>query len=147
MAGRPLQRRTRKAQVKLVFLLCGLSCLALDSPLRVDSDDPKTVLLGSGTWHLDNTLVLGNAHSNLTIAAAPGAKPVISGDVPVADWRREGELWVAETEMASVRQLYAGLRRLPRSRIPNEGWLRADKLSTSTENIDRSNDNRLLINE
>jgi hypothetical protein len=58
-----------------------------------------------------------------------------------------GDAWVAQTSLHSVRQLYAGSTRLPRARIPNIGWLRADQLSTLNEDIDRDNDNRPLIND
>jgi hypothetical protein len=130
----------------IVFLIClsGPAETLQNSPLLRDGSD-RSLVLGDGVWHLGDTLVLTAEHSGMTIAAAPGAKPVISGGVAIVDWQRDGELWVSKTTLKDVRQLYHGLTRLPRARIPNTGWLRADKLSTITDNIDRSDDTRPLI--
>ncbi|MFT5131114.1 MAG: hypothetical protein ACI8W8_004749, partial [Rhodothermales bacterium] len=133
----------------LGFAAFGFAQTTLDSPL-LDSaaSDDKTLVLRGGSWFLDETLILDEQFSGLSIIAAPGAKPVISGGVPITNWKRGTDgVWSAQTTLATVRQLYAGLQRLPRARTPNTGWLRADQLSTLNEDIDRDNDNRPLINE
>lgn len=92
-----------------------------------------TVVLHAGRHELAAPLVLGPEHSGLTLAAAPGARPVLSGGSRVTGWRRDEAapgLWrVTLPEVASGRwhfhQLFVNGRRAQRARTPNEGFLRA----------------------
>lgn len=92
-----------------------------------------TILLHSGRHELAAPLELGAGSSGLTLAAAPGAKPVLSGGVRITGWRRaEGSagLWrVTLPEVAAGRwyfhQLFVDDRRAPRARTPNGGFFRA----------------------
>lgn len=124
--------------------------------LRDDGySEPVTIYLREGRHQLDETLVLrvadgGPATSGelvfeqygagkimdpyLTIAAYPGENPVLSGGVPVNDWRRpeknmidlpaeaEGNVWVANMPegMEKFYTLYDGNGRLSRAR--NSGF-------------------------
>lgn len=98
-----------------------------------------TILLHDGTHRIPQTLVLGLQDTpaeggRLTFAAAAGARPIISGGVPIRDWRRvaageeplgtpeiaRGKLWVAtvpeEISAGRFYTLYDGLTALPRAR-------------------------------
>jgi hypothetical protein len=99
-----------------------------------DGGNVRIVLRG-GIHRLDRTLVLGLADSlppgrTLTFEAYPGERPVLSGGVPVSQWRklRAGEgaglpaaarekIWVADVPAGTAfRALYDGERPLPRAR-------------------------------
>ncbi len=97
------------------------------------AEAPVTILLAEGRYELEETLRLGPDDSNLTIAAAPGAKPVVSGGTVIRGWKRDPgnpRLW--RVEIPSVRegdwyfhQLFVDGRRAQRARTPNEGYFRA----------------------
>ncbi len=95
------------------------------------------VLLRGGNYFLEEPLRFGledagSGESTITYAAYPGERPVISGGVPIKEWRmlrREeepahlcraarGRLWVAEVpeRARGARALFSGLRRLRRAR-------------------------------
>src|SRR5215217_8021090 len=46
------------------------------------------IVLADGTYFLNAPLVLTPEHSGVTIEAAPGAKPVISGGRKITGWRK-----------------------------------------------------------
>jgi len=110
-----------------------------------------TLLLEDGIWLLDAPLTLRQEHSDLTIRATEGL-PIISGGLRIRDWLPVADrpgAWFANVPNKElvVRQLYSRKQgRLTRSRIPNRGWLRADKLSTVTIDVNREG-NRDVVND
>ncbi len=88
-----------------------------------------TLVLADGVHRLDIPLTFGPGDSRITLAAAPGARPVLSGAVDVTGWEplpgRPGA-WHAPSPArlegrATPRQLFInGARAIP-ARIPNEG--------------------------
>lgn len=85
---------------------------------------PMMVLVRGGRHELSQALTFGPEDSNVTYAAYPGEKPVISGGRLITGWTRgEGALWTAKVE-GRFNQLFADGRRQPRARHPNEGYLR-----------------------
>ena len=102
--------------------------------------DAVTILLRKGTYPLTEPVVLTPEDSGasekqpLTIAAYPGAKPVLSGGRPIAGWKRvEGklDLWQAEVPEARdgkwyFRSLFVNGERKQRARMPNAGYFTAD---------------------
>jgi hypothetical protein len=82
------------------------------------------VELAGGTYRLDAPLHFGpqdsgrNGH-RIVWEAAPGARPVLSGGVPIGGWHRDTgnpKLWSAAVPASlRTRQLYADGRRVPRS--------------------------------
>jgi len=91
------------------------------------NNPPVTVLLLEGRHVLSETLALTPSDSDVTYAAAPGARPVLSGGVRVTKWSRHNErLWVAEVPWLRQRaepfsQLFVSGVRRPCARTPNEG--------------------------
>jgi len=98
--------------------------------------------LAPGDYFLAGEIELGPRHEGLEIVSEEGGA-VLSGGVPLAGWQRvEGEkdLWSVENPVADVivRQLFHREDgRMQRSRIPNEGWLRGDALSTVDFDVNR----------
>ena len=93
---------------------------------------PVTILLRGGTYTLAKPLTLapqdsGSPDALLTFAAYPNERPVISGGVPVAGWKRlEGDLWTAPAPPAALkpdglRQLFVNGQRRNRARWPATG--------------------------
>ncbi|HVU32198.1 MAG TPA: hypothetical protein VHE61_02105 [Opitutaceae bacterium] len=107
----------------------------LAQPLRHAGHDVRIVLRG-GRYQLDETLVLSDQEAGrLAFVAFPGETPIISGGVPVTNWRRvpaaeepagtttaaHGHLWVADLPATRggawrFHALYDGLDFLPRAR-------------------------------
>ncbi|MCC7375753.1 MAG: right-handed parallel beta-helix repeat-containing protein [Verrucomicrobiales bacterium] len=93
---------------------------------------PHTIQLIAGRHELTETLRLEPADSNLTIEAAPGAEPVVSGGRRLTGWVADPSvrgLWkLMLPEVAAgkwyFQQLFADGKRLQRARTPNEGFLR-----------------------
>lgn len=76
-----------------------------------------TVLIRGGVYRLDEPLVLGPADSDIVFRAYPGESPVISGGVPVDDWREDtGGRWKASADLRDFRQLYVNGKRAQRAR-------------------------------
>lgn len=90
-------------------------------------DGTATVLVHHGTYRLDETFVLTPQDSGTTYQAAPDARPVVSGGVPVANWRArrdgswEAPLPVVAGEPLVLNQLFRNGRRCLRARTPNVG--------------------------
>jgi hypothetical protein len=104
------------------------------------ADASRRIILHGGTYRLGKTLALGpqdnpGAERTVSFEAYPGEHPVISGGVPVTQWRRLGpeeapelpsaaraHVWVADLPARDggwhFRTLYAGFSRLPRARSP-----------------------------
>ncbi len=93
-----------------------------DGGERVETNLPS----GAFEWHhlRDNYV---------TYAAYPGEKPVISGAVPVTNWRKNGNIWIAPFRQGNVSALIADGKKQTLARIPNTGYftLRTTPLSTS----------------
>lgn len=99
----------------------------------VDALEPGgTLVLQDGLYHLPAPLRLGPAKDPkkpVRLVAAPNAKPVLSGAVVLGPWKSAGkDLWTCTLPEGApfFRQLFDldSQKTLPRSRIPNEGWLR-----------------------
>lgn len=86
--------------------------------------DAATVLLHDGTYRLTRTFELdardsGKAGGKTVYAAAPGARPVLSGAQPVEGWQAEGKgIFAAPCEGDAFRQLFVDGRWAPRARGP-----------------------------
>ncbi|MBL9136538.1 MAG: right-handed parallel beta-helix repeat-containing protein [Verrucomicrobiales bacterium] len=102
---------------------------------------PHTIQLANGRYELAETLRLEPADSGLTLEAAIGAQPVLSGGRRLVGWVRDASvegLW--KVTLPEVRagqwyfqQLFADGRRLQRARTPNEGFFRTTAaLGTNT---------------
>ena len=70
---------------------------AHDAIRAASSGKPGRIILQSGVY--DNArLLLESRDSGLTIEAAPGAKPTLSGGLPVTGWERDGKFLSAKIE-------------------------------------------------
>lgn len=115
-----------------------------DGGERVETNLPS----GAFEWHhlRDNYV---------TYAAYPGEKPVISGAVPVTNWVKRGNLWVAPFEQGDVSSLNANSNKQILARYPNEGYFTLRKTPGSTSEIpfktgdlknwNEMEDNRIVI--
>lgn len=88
---------------------------------------PATIILFSGEYLLERPLVLYGVDSDLTIAAAPGAEPVLVGGRRLGGWKRTPEGWF-EADLSGIPALPAWLHLLvvdgqarPRARLPETG--------------------------
>jgi hypothetical protein len=102
-------------------------------------DRDVLVILKQGRYQLDRPLILtaqdsGTKHHAVTYTAFPaytwpGDRVVISGGHTLSGWEKsEDQLWQASVPGAlSIRQLFKNNCRLPRSRTPNQGYLRIQK--------------------
>lgn len=106
---------------------------SLDEPLiftpedggeRVETNLPS----GAFEWHhlRDNYV---------TYAAYPGEKPVISGAIPVKNWKKEGLVWNAPFSHDSVPALIANGKKQTLARTPNEGYFTLRNTPASTSEI------------
>jgi len=99
------------------------------------------ILLRTGTYRLGSTLVIrpedsGTEASPTMIEAAPGEKPIISGGIPLTNWRKVegnisglpasavGHVWVADSpsfngQLLEFRQLWVDGHKAIRARTPN----------------------------
>lgn len=103
--------------------------------LKMMRYEPIRVVLRGGTYTLDapvevGSLASGTRQSPTVFEAFPGERPILSGGVILKGWQPEGggrvRLQVPEAAGGNWRplSLYLGERRLPRARLPKEGWLR-----------------------
>ncbi|MCF7854882.1 MAG: right-handed parallel beta-helix repeat-containing protein [Candidatus Pacebacteria bacterium] len=90
-----------------------------------------TIVLHGGRYELDEPLRLDPRDSGLTLAAAPGESPVLSGGRVLTGWEPEpdGRLWSApapgtETGAWDFRQLYVEGEARPNARLPETGTWR-----------------------
>ena len=95
-----------------------------DGGERVETNLPS----GAFEWHhlRDNYV---------TYAAYPGEKPVISGAVPVKNWEKRGNIWVASFNKEEVPALIANGKKQTLARYPNQGYLTLRKTPASTSEI------------
>ena len=68
----------------------------------------------------------------VTYAAYPGEKPVITGEVPVTGWKKEGQLWTAPFNADSVAMLVANGKKQILARTPDEGYFTPPTISSNT---------------
>jgi hypothetical protein len=97
--------------------------------LRVGGNqEPVTVLLRGGTYGLEAPFILGPQDSNVTYAAYPDERPILSGGQEITGFRPgPGELWVAPLPGVAegrwaFRQLWVNGQRRQPARSPNEGF-------------------------
>ncbi|MEM7602650.1 MAG: right-handed parallel beta-helix repeat-containing protein [Verrucomicrobiota bacterium] len=103
----------------------------------------KEILLGEGLFLLADTAALGGEWSGVRLVGA-GEDTIISGAVETGSWEKvsaDGDLWRCQSPLSRdepVRQLFeVEGGRLPRSRMPNTGWYRGDRLSTIDFDVNR----------
>ena len=100
---------------------------ARDAARNAGAEQPRTILLISGTYYVEKPLVLDARDSRLTIAAASGATPVLVGGRRLTGWKKDGDgLWAAEVPAVArgewdFRMLMVDGRLCPRARMPKEG--------------------------
>lgn len=93
-----------------------------------------TVVLADGVYHLTETVKIDESASGITVCAAPGTRPVISGGRTLSGWTLEKDgLWSASVPWMTSRE--NGFRQLvvngelrPRSRLPKQGFFTAATL-------------------
>ncbi len=100
-------------------------------------EKPMRVLIRGGTYRVSEPVVFaaedsGTREAPITYAACPGEKPVLSGGVPIAGWKKEagGPLWTTTVPKVKegkwyFRQLFVDGRRCTPARIPNGDCFRA----------------------
>jgi hypothetical protein len=95
--------------------------------LRAKGDNsPATVLLRGGVYRLPETFVLTPQDSDVTYAAYPGERPIISGGRVITGWKKgAGSIWSAPAA-GQFRQLFVNGRRALRARTPTNGFYRID---------------------
>ena len=95
-----------------------------DGGERVETNLPS----GAFEWHhlRDNYV---------TYSAYPGEKPVISGALPVTNWKKSGNIWVAPFEHGDVSALIADGKKQTLARIPNKDYFTLTKTPASTSEI------------
>ena len=95
-----------------------------DGGERVETNLPS----GAFEWHhlRDNYV---------TYAAYPGEKPVISGAIPIKNWKQDGKVWIAPFNSAEVPSLIANGKKQTLARTPNQGYFTLRKTPSSTSEI------------
>jgi len=97
-----------------------------------DLTRPVTVLLRGGTYRIRKPVEFlpadsGSEKAPITYAAYPGAKPVISGGIPITGWKQGKDgIWTADVPLAGggrwrFRELWVNGRRCIPARTPNYG--------------------------
>lgn len=97
-------------------------------------EEPIRIVVNAGRYELKEVLQLGPEDSNLTFAAAPNAKVVISGGRQIKNWKRNAKdphVWEASVPEAregkwKFNQLFINGERKIRARTPNTGYFRVD---------------------
>lgn len=110
---------------------------------RAVSSGQKEIRLSGGLFLFPETWKIGSEANGLRIVGE-GETTILSGAVTAGSWELVDEhtnLWRSKSPLKSdqpVRQLFRrDGERLPRSRIPNAGWLRGDRLSTIDFDVNR----------
>ena len=68
----------------------------------------------------------------VTYAAFPGEKPVISGEVPVTGWKKNGKVWTSRLDADSAAMLVVNGKKQILARTPNQGYFTPTAISKST---------------
>ncbi len=58
----------------------------------------------------------------VTYAAYPGEKPVISGGIPVSDWKKNGKIWSTRLDADTAAMFIVNGKRQVLARTPNDGY-------------------------
>ena len=88
-------------------------------------DEPMTVHLAPGVHRVESTLEIHSAHTREKPLIFDGnGRAVISGGRRLTDWKISDGRWTHAWEGYPVRELFVNGERRPRSRFPNDGWLR-----------------------
>ena len=95
-----------------------------DGGERVETNLPS----GAFEWHhlRDNYI---------TYAAYPGEKPVISGAVPIKNWKKVGKVWVAPYDGDNVSTLNVNGKKQTLARYPNQDYLTLLKTPANSSEI------------
>jgi hypothetical protein len=96
-------------------------------------DKPATLILADGRHEIAATIEFTSEDSGLTVRAADGAKPILSGGKRLVGWQRDPaqpHLWRLDLPEARggnwvFHQLFLDGQRLQRARTPNTGYFRA----------------------
>ncbi len=87
---------------------------------------PARILLYTGRYH-NTSVELTSADSGLTIEAAPGARPLLLGGIPLSGWAKDGDRFHAAPlppgRATEPRVLIVNGRFCPRARFPESGVL------------------------
>jgi len=71
----------------------------------------------------------------VTYAAFPGEKPVISGKIPVSNWKKKGKLWTAHFDADTAAMLVVNGKREVLARTPDKGYFVPPAISKTTNEI------------
>jgi len=95
-----------------------------DGGERVETNLPS----GAFEWH--------HVRDNfVTYAAYPGEKPIISGAIPVNNWRKEGNVWIAPFTDEDVSSLIADGKKQTLARTPNTGYYKLRETPATTSEM------------
>lgn len=105
---------------------------AIERRRAVPSGEAVTITLHDGVHRLREPLVLGagdggTEQAPVVIAAAPGARPVVSGGRRLRGWKVQDGRWVLEIPEVKggvwdFIDLFVDSARRPRARLPKQGW-------------------------
>ncbi len=108
------------------------------------ADGFVVIHLMDGEYVLNRPLTLNAEDSNLSIQAAEGATPVISGGVTISGWRNSGKdgIWTAKVSAGVVgRHLYINDKRVVRARTKDGvGWVRLSNRPNPCNSVDCRDD-------
>lgn len=112
----------------------------------------KKIYLSEGTFLLPETWTISEKFNGVQIVGV-GIKTVLSGARETGLWElidKKQRLWRCKSPLNNrrpVRQMFLeGGERMQRSRMPNKGWFRGDRLSTINFDVNRVN-TREVANE
>lgn len=71
----------------------------------------------------------------VTYAAYPGEKPVITGAVPVKDWKKKGKVWTASLNADTAAMLLVDGENQTLARIPNTGYYTPSLVSATPDEL------------
>lgn len=102
---------------------------------RAGINGPMKVVIRGGTYRLDQAVVFEPVDSDASYVAYQGEHPIISGGTVIAGWKQSDQklgngdrLWTTEFH-GRIHQLFISGSRAQRSRLPAQGFYRADGAS------------------
>jgi len=114
-----------KSQTEGPFATLGAACRAAR---KLDAGGPRTIVMQTGWYFFDETLVLDDGDSGLTIESAPGANVCLCGGRKVTGWKKDGQTFYS-VELPGVRNREWDFRALVvngrfclRARVPEQGF-------------------------
>ena len=114
-----------KSQTEGPFATLGAACRAAR---KLDAGGPRTIVMQTGWYFFDETLVLDDGDSGLTIESAPGANVCLCGGRKVTGWKKDGQTFYS-VELPGVRNREWDFRALVvngrfclRARLPEQGF-------------------------